>query len=233
MYSGHGIDNNELFLEGVTGLNKALDKYDWKMGNKFSTYATYWIWQAITRTINENSRLIRVPTHLTTYLQAVNKKENELGNILGRQPSIRELSIALGGAAAGYSEEKISDARKKAANPISIDRVIRSDDESNFSDFLKDKSANPKTETENNFKSAAIQKFLIHSLTPEEKDIISRWYGLEPYDAPQKTDLIAKELGKSKDKIRQLFQKAMRKLKKPNSISKIKPYIEDNDSIED
>ena len=226
-YLNCGIDLEDLIQEGIVGLMKAISKYDYRLGNKFSTYATWWIRQSITRAIADQTRVIRVPVHLMDTINKLFKTERDLTQKLGRVPTIDELTQGMGGEKEGFSAKKISDIRKIAIDSVSIDRPIEHDNDSQFTDFLREKnSLSPDTYAYRELVSEHIDDFLKTALTDEEQKIIRMRFGLKPYLSPMNLYEISEKLKKESDVIRQIEAKAMRKLKHPSKSFKLANFID-------
>lgn len=226
-YLNCGIDLEDLIQEGIVGLMKAISKYDYRLGNKFSTYATWWIRQSITRAIGDQTRVIRVPVHLMDTINKLFKTEKELTQKLGRTPTIDELTQGMGGEKEGFSAKKISDIRKIAVDSVSIDRPIEHDNDSQFTDFLREKnSPSPDAYAYRELVSEHIEDLLKTALTEEEQEIIRMRFGLKPYYSPMSLNEISEKLKKETDTIRQIEAKAMRKIKHPSKSFKLANFID-------
>lgn len=226
-YLNCGIELEDLIEEGIVGLMKAISKYDYRLGNKFSTYATWWIRQSITRAIADQTRVIRVPVHLMDTINKLFKTERDLTQKLGKAPTIDELTQGMGGEKEGFSAKKISDIRKIAIDSVSIDRPIEHDNDSQFTDFLKEKNTpSPDTYAYRELVSEHIDDLLKTALTDEEQEIIRMRFGLKPYLAPMNLYEISEKLKKESDVIRQIEAKAMRKLKHPSKSFKLASFID-------
>lgn len=226
-YLNYGIDLEDLIQEGIVGLMKAISKYDYRLGNKFSTYATWWIRQSITRAIADQTRVIRVPVHLMDTINKLFKTEKELMQKLGRTPTIDELTQGMGGEKEGFSAKKISDIRKIAVDSVSIDRPIEHDNDSQFTDFLKEKNfPSPDAYAYRELVSEHIEDLLKTALTDEEQEIIRMRFGLKPYCSPMSLNEVSEKLNKEASVIRQIEAKAMRKLKHPSKSFKLSSFID-------
>ena len=232
-YLNRGIDLEDLIQEGAIGLMKAISKYEYKLGNKFSTYATWWIRQSITRAIADQSRCIRIPVHLVETINKLVKTEKDLIQDLGRQPTIEELTEAMGGAREGFTPKRVMEIKRISVDSVSIDRPIGHDEDSQFVDFVKDKDApTPDKYTSNQLMHEEIQELFKKVLTDEEKQIISMRYGLPPEKAAINLEEISEKLGKSRDPIRQIEAKALRKLKHPSKNNKLASFFDNSDAEE-
>ncbi|MDR0826067.1 MAG: sigma-70 family RNA polymerase sigma factor, partial [Mycoplasmataceae bacterium] len=225
IYLNRGLELDDLFQEGCTGLMKAIDKFDYKRGNKFSTYATWWIRQAITRSIAEHAKTIRVPVHMNEQINEVIKKQTELETFFGREPTIDELTEALGGPSRGYSTTKVNSLKKISVNPASIDKPVGDEKDNNFGDFAADETKSPEEQLEDRMRSEQFQAFLVKNLTEKEYDVICMRYGLQPYNRVYSLDEIAQKFGISRERVRQVEAKALRKLKHPSKSKKFEHFF--------
>ena len=226
-YLNHGLDLEDLIQEGIVGLMKAISKYDYRLGNKFSTYATWWIRQSITRAIADQARVIRIPVHLMDTINKLFKTERDLTQKLGRTPSIDELTQEMGGEKDGFTAKKISDIKKIAVDSVSIDRPIEHDNDSQFIDFVKEKNTpSPDVYSNRELMSERIDELLQSALSEDEQDIIRMRFGLKPYFSPMNLYEISEKLNKPCDVIRQIEAKALRKLKHPSKSFKLANFLD-------
>ena len=225
-----GLDIEDLIQEGSIGLMKAIDKYDWSRGNKFSTYATWWIRQAITRAVADQARTIRVPVHMVETINKLIKTERALIQELGRDPTLEELSEKLGGASAGFTPKKISDIKKLNVDPVSLDKTVGHDEESQFIDFIQDEDMmSPEEFTDKELIMEHIDEIFKKVLTPKEEEIIRSRYGLPPYKKPMTLEEVGAEHNFTRERARQIESKALRKLKHPSKSSKLRAFLPSND----
>ena len=226
-YLNHGLDLEDLIQEGIVGLMKAISKYDYRLGNKFSTYATWWIRQSITRAIADQARVIRIPVHLMDTINKLFKTERDLTQKLGRTPSIDELTQEMGGEKDGFTAKKISDIKKIAVDSVSIDRPIEHDNDSQFIDFIREKNTpSPDVYSYHELISEHIDELLKNALSEEEQEIIRMRFGLKPYFSPMNLYEISEKLNKPCDVIRQIEAKALRKLKHPSKSFKLANFLD-------
>ena len=226
-YLNYGLDLEDLIQEGIVGLMKAISKYDYRLGNKFSTYATWWIRQSITRAIADQARVIRIPVHLMDTINKLFKTERDLTQKLGRTPSIDELTQEMGGEKEGFTTKKISDIKKIAVDSVSIDRPIEHDNDSQFIDFIKEKNTpSPDVYSYHELISEHIDELLTTALSEEEQEIIRMRFGLKPYFSPMNLSEISEKLNKPCDVIRQIEAKALRKLKHPSKSFKLANFLD-------
>lgn len=225
-FLNRGLDLEDLVQEGQTGLMKAIEKYNWWLGNKFSTYATWWIRQAITRAIADQSKTIRIPVHMVETINKVAKAEHELIQRLGRQPTIEEITDELGGSSKGFTTRKVVGIKKINIDPISLDKSIVNDEDSQIADFVKqDDVATPNEFTADNLLREQIAQMLKTTLTNEEQKVMKMRYGLEPYTYAHTLDEVAKELRIPHENVRQIEAKAIRKLKHPSKSEKLRSFV--------
>lgn len=219
-YVNKGLSLFDLIQEGNIGLMKAVEKFEYKKGFKFSTYATWWIKQAITRSISEQSRTIRIPIHLIEYVNEIKRVERELMEELGRQPHTYEIAERM-----GVSEARIAQILNSMKDPISLDSPTTRSDDANIGDFIEDvKSVNPYTKTMNNLLSEAIEQVL-STLPKREQKVLRMRFGLEDgyVHTLEEVGYIFKV---TRERIRQIETKALRKLKSPEIRNMLKEYFD-------
>lgn len=227
-FLNRGIEFEDLIQEGTMGLMKAITKFDYKLGHKFSTYATWWIRQAITRAISDQSKIIRIPAHMIETIHRVTNAEKELTQRLGRQPTIEEITEELGGQAAGFTTRKVANIKRIHIDPVSLDKTVGSDEDSQISDFVKeDILTSPVQYTKESLLKEDINQLFKVTLTPEEEKIMRMRYGLEPYTYVHSLDEAAEKLKIPREQVRQIEAKATRKLKHPSKSKKLRSYILD------
>ena len=222
-YTGQGLLFLDLIQEGNTGLIRAAEKFDYKKGFKFSTYATWWIKQGITRAIADQSRTIRVPVHMVETIYKVKKITRLLLQELGRRPTDEEISEQ-----SGISIENITAIRKYSAVPLSLDMPIGDEESSELGDFIEDQSMHsPESSTNRNMLREEILK-VMHVLTEREQMILKLRFGFD--DGRQRT---LEEVGKvykvTRERIRQIEEKAIRKLRHPVRKSKLDAFRKSDD----
>ncbi len=217
-YINRGLDFMDLIAEGNTGLMKAIDKFDYLKGFKFSTYATWWIRQSITRAIPDQSRLIRIPVHMYDTINRLRKYNKELTQQFGREPSIKELAEKM-----ELTEEKVAEIYKIALDPISMETSIGDDEDSTLNEFISDDRPDPDVYTKETMMKEAIDDVL-ESLTPQEALVIRLRMGLD--DGETKTlDQIGKIFDLTRERIRQIEERALRKLRHPSRSQKLRDFL--------
>jgi RNA polymerase primary sigma factor len=219
-YRNRGLSFLDLIQEGNTGLMKAVEKYEYRRGYKFSTYATWWIRQAITRSIADQARTIRIPVHMIETMSKLRAVQKRLLQIKGREPSIEEMSEA-----AEITVDEANRVMKIARHPISLDRPIGDSDDSYFGDFIEDEtSENPVERAGQGMLKERIDEVL-DSLTFREREIVKLRYGIG--DGYTYT---LEEVGRifrvTRERVRQIEAKAIRKLQHPIRARKLSGFIE-------
>jgi RNA polymerase primary sigma factor len=217
-YIGRGLSFLDLIQEGNIGLMKAIDKFDYKKGFKFSTYATWWIRQGITRALIDHTKTIRVPVHMMEFYNKVSKASRELMSQSGRQPSKEEIAERL-----GVPTKKVEDIFRAIQDPIALQTPI-GDDGTTIEDFISDKnSPTPYSDTERNNVTKHILKVL-NTLTPREEKVIRMRFGIG-FDKDHTLEEVGRQFSITRERVRQIEAKALRKLKHPNRRSALKILI--------
>ena len=219
-YTGRGMSLLDLVQEGNIGLLKAVEKFRYSKGFKFSTYATWWIRQAITRAIADQARTIRIPVHMVETINRVNRAARRLMQELGREPTPEEL-----GRMVGMPAERVREVLKISQDPLSLETPIGEEEDSHLGDFIEDpKAVAPSDAASRNLLREQINTVL-NSLTRRERKVLQLRYGLE--DGRSRTlEEVGREFGVTRERIRQIETKALRKLRHPARSKKLKDYIE-------
>lgn len=221
-YLGYGLPHGDLIQEGNIGLMKAVDKFEYRRGYKFSTYATWWIRQAITRSIADQARTIRIPVHMIETINKMNRISRQILQETGLEPDPATLAEKM-----EMPEDKIRKIMKIAKEPISMETPIGDDDDSHLGDFIEDNNTVAPADAALHASMRDVVKDVLDSLTPREAKVLRMRFGIE-----MSTDHTLEEVGKqfdvTRERIRQIEAKALRKLRHPSRSDKLKSFLEGN-----
>lgn len=217
-YVGRGMLFLDLIQEGNLGLMKAVEKFDYQKGFKFSTYATWWIRQSITRAIADQARTIRIPVHMVETINRLVREQRILLQELGREPTLEELAERM-----GVSIERVSEIQKIAQDPVSLETPIGEEEDSHLGDFIED----DKTPTASDSVASTMLKEqiarVLDTLTPREEKVLRLRYGIDD-GRPRTLEEVGKEFNVTRERIRQIEAKALRKLRHPSRSKRLRDF---------
>ena len=219
-YVGRGMLFLDLIQEGNMGLMKAVEKFDYQKGFKFSTYATWWIRQSITRAIADQARTIRIPVHMVETINKLTRVQRVLLQELGREPTPAEIAEKM-----GVTEERVREIQKIAQDPVSLETPIGEEEDSHLGDFIEDeKTATPSDSVASTMLKEQLLGVL-DTLTPREEKVIRLRYGIDD-GKPRTLEEVGREFNVTRERIRQIEAKALRKLRHPSRSKKLKDFLE-------
>jgi RNA polymerase primary sigma factor len=218
-YMGQGLPFPDLIQEGNVGLMRAVDKYDYKRGNRFSTYATWWIRQAITRALAQKTRTIRIPLHMTERIRQMYRTAQSLEQILGRRPSPEEIAMEM-----DVPADNVRNMMDASQHAIALERPVGDDGDSEFGDFIEDQDSPSPVEAATQHLLQETIEEVLSELTPRQSHILRLRFGLGGGE-PHTLEEIANKFGLSRERIRQLEKEALRRLRHPRLAHNLRDYL--------